>query len=84
LRAASTRPAPFFDRVAFLAFAVRGFVVREALAPFGDFVALEPRGFDALRFVALPRAPVARVFVSAMLFLQTCFSHCLPERRWYP
>jgi hypothetical protein len=60
----------------------RDFAAREALAPFDDFVA-DLRAFAGLRFVVLPRALEARVFVSAMVSLQTC-SHFLPERRWYP
>jgi hypothetical protein len=66
LRAASIRAAPFFDRDELLAFVVRGFVAREALAPFGDFAALALRAFDGLRFVVLPRALAGRVFVSAI------------------
>jgi hypothetical protein len=83
LRAASTRAAPFFDRDEFFAFEVRGFVDREALAPFDDFAVLGLRAFAGLRFVALPRVLAARVFVSAMASLQT-YSHYLPERGWYP
>jgi len=72
LRAASTRAAPFFDRdeldeLLFAFFDARGFVAREALAPFGDFAVLDLRAFDGLRFVALPRVLAARVFVSVML-----------------
>jgi hypothetical protein len=72
LRAASTRVAPFFDRDEVFAFEARGFATREALAPFDDFAALDLRAFDGLRFVALPRALAARVFVSAMLSLRIC------------
>jgi hypothetical protein len=84
LRAASTRPAPFFDRDEPFAFVARGFADCEASAPFADFAALDLRAFGGLRFVDLPRAPAGRVFVSAMVSLQTCFPIYLPERSWYP
>jgi hypothetical protein len=83
LRAVSARAVPFFDAGERFAFDVRDFVAR-ALAPFDDFAVLALRAFDGLRFVALPRVLEARVFVSAMFVPPTCFSHCLPERRWYP
>jgi hypothetical protein len=75
LRAASTRAVPFFDAGERFVFDARDLVAREALAPFDDLVAFALRAFDGLRFVALPRALEARVFVSAMLSLRTCFSH---------
>jgi hypothetical protein len=63
------RPAPFLDFGAL--FRERGFFEREALAPLDDFATLDLRAFVALRFVGLLRVLAVRVFVSAMVSLQT-------------